>query len=159
MPHLSNFTYLDFSGEKSTVTIYNGAITAVSLPGFLTEFGALRDSINGLSLGAIQQEQWIGDRTSFSNPAPTDPDAQRERKALVTYVGDVSGKRYTITIPMARVKDSSGNSLLLPGTDLYDLTAVPVAAFISAFEQIGRSPDDSLETVTVESIRTVGRNI
>jgi hypothetical protein len=34
-----------------------------------------------------------------------------------------------------------------------------MAAFVTAFEAIGRSPDDDEETVTVLRARIVGRNI
>lgn len=154
LPALSIFTLLDFSREKSTVSLYNGDITAVSIAGFLTQFGALRTAIEGITLGVVQQEQWIGDRTVLSNTPPTNPFAQREMKWLVTYTGDTSGKIFTLEIPTA---DLTGR--LIEDTDLADMTNTEVAAFVTAFEDIARTPDDDTETVTVQNIRFVGRNL
>lgn len=154
MPHLSEFTLLDYSNEKSRVTVYNGAITSASIAGYLTQFGALRTAIEGITLGVVQQEAWVGDRTVISNTPPANEFAQRELKWMVTYTGDTSNKVFQVTVPTA---DATGN--LVPGTDLADLTTTAMAAFVTAFEAIARTPDSDLETVTIQSIRLVGRNI
>jgi len=154
MPHLSQFTLLDFSNEKSGVTVYNGAITAVSIAGFLTNFGALRTAIEGITLGTMHQEAWIGDRELISNTLPTNAEAQREKKWLVTYTGNTSGKKFTLEIPTA---DLTGR--LVSGTDLANLSNTEIAAFITAFETIARSPDNDEENVTVQTIKFVGRNL
>jgi hypothetical protein len=112
-----------------------------------------------MSLGTVTDEQWVGDKTIISQVLPTDPDAQRERKALVVYQGDTNNNKYTVTIPAVRTKDSGGDSLLLPGTDLYDLTLAPTSAFVTRFNSFARTPDSDTETVTILEIRLVGRNI
>jgi len=99
MPHYSTFTLLDYSDEKSTVSVHNGAITAVSIAGFLTQLGALRDAIDGITLGTLQKEKWVGDDTVVTNAWPTDPAAQREAKLLVTYMDTTTEKEYTLTVP------------------------------------------------------------
>jgi hypothetical protein len=152
--HVSIYTLLDYSGEKSAVRLYNGAVTAVSIGGFLTAFGDLRDAIGDITLGTIHQEQWVGDLTLLSNDLPTNPFAQRELKWLVRYHGDTSNKRFTMEIPTA---DPTGR--LIPGTDLADLTQTEVAAFVTAFEAQARTPDSDTETVTVDEIVLVGRNL
>lgn len=152
----ANFTLLDVSQEKSTVGVYTGAITAVSLPGFLTEFGALRTAIEGITLGTMHKEQWIGDDTVLSQVPPASPWAHREIKALVSYQGNTSRKVFTIEIPTLDL----GAVTVLPGTDRIELEDGGVMeAFVDAFEQIARTPDSDLETVTVLSARVVGRNI
>lgn len=154
MPHYGTFTFLDYSGEKSTVQFYNGAITAVSLAGYLTNFGALRTAIDGITLGTIHKEKWVGDDTLLSNANPTNAFAQRELKWLVRYRGNSSQKVYTLEIPTA---DPTGR--LLPDSDFADLDETATAAFVSAFETIARAPDDDNENVTVLSIQLVGRNL
>lgn len=153
MAHLAQFTLLDYSNERSSTTVNVGAITAVSIIGFLTDFGALRTAIEGITLGVVAQEAWVGDRTVLSNTPPTDPEAQREKKWLVRYVGDTSGKVYQLEIPTAEL--AGGH--LLPMSDFADLTETDMAAFVTAFEDIARTPDDDTETVTVQSIQYVGR--
>ncbi len=157
--HYSVITIGDYSEEKSTMKVYNGAITAVSIAGFLTDLGALETATTGLVLGTVQQSSWVGDVNTISSAWPTDPDAQRERKGLVRYHGDTSNDVFTLTIPAIRTKDSGGNSLLLPGTDKFNLAETEVAAWVTAFEQIARNPNDDAETVTVDSITLVGRNL
>lgn len=154
MPHLSQFRIRDYSDEYSNVSLFNGAITAVSIAGFLTEFGDLRDAIAAIILGNVAQESWIGDRTTVNDVRPASTFAQRELKWLVEYHGDTTLKKFTLTIPTA---DPTGR--LIAGTDLADLSETDMAAFVAAFETTARSPDDDTETVTVDAVRLVGRNI
>jgi len=155
MPHLSGFSINDRSGEKSRHTLYNGAITAASIAGFLTNFGAYRTALEGIILGNVTQEEWVGDRTALTEALPASNFAQRELKLLVRYVGDTSGGVHTLEIPTPDLASLT----IAPGTDLVDLTDAGVmAAWVAAFETIARSPDDDTETVTVLSIQFVGRN-
>lgn len=156
MPHKSIFTLLDRSNEKSSVTVHNGAVTAVSIAGFLTQFGALRTAIEGVTMGTMHKEQWIGDDTVLSQVKPTDNWAQRENKILLTYQGDISEKLFTIEIPTADL------DVLTLGEDSDAIVLAdsgPMAALVTAFEAIARSPDNDEETVTVLRARYVARNI
>lgn len=156
MPHLSKFTINDRSGEKSNHTLYNGAITAGSLPGFLTDFGAYRTALEAIILGNVTQEEWVGDRTQLTEAIPASNFAQRELKLLIRYVGDTSGGIHTLEIPTPDL----ANLTIDPSTDLVDLADGGImAAWVTAFQTIARTPDDDTETVTVQSARVVGRNI
>lgn len=157
--HQSKFAFVDYSNETSGFTIYNGAITALTIADFLTKFGALKAATNDLTLGILKKEVWVGDETTFTTFPPVDPDAQRERKALVVYEGNSTKKLFTITIPTIRTKNAAGESLLMTGTDRFDLSDELVEAWVDAFEAIARTPDSDTETVTVKEIRLVGRNI
>jgi hypothetical protein len=132
---------------------YMGGITALSLPGFLTQFGALRTAIDNLTLGTLFKEIWTGDSTVLSNIAPTDPNAQRELAYEVSMVdGDDGGGRvYTFTIACA------DTSKLIPGTDKVDLTDMEVAEFITAYETIATLPNDPESSVEIIGIRIIGR--
>jgi len=154
MGGIAQFTMNDYSNEKSRFEVFAGDITAVSLPGFLTQFGALRTAVENITLGVVQQEAWVGDRTLLSNTPATDPLAQRENKWRVVYTGDTSGKLYSFEIATAEL--AGGH--LLPNSDFADLAEADMAAFVTALEAIGRTPDDDTETITVSSIQFVGRN-
>lgn len=151
-----SFTMMDRGGEKSPVNFYAGDITAVSIAGFLTQFGALRTAIEGVTIGTVHKEMWVGDDTILSQVRPATNLAQRETKILVTYQGDTSLKLFNLEIPtadlVALTMDTDGDGIVLADSG-------PMAAFVTAFEDIGRSPDDSEETVTVIRARHVGRNI
>lgn len=85
MAGYGSFTILDYGGEKTSVQFQTGNITAISLPGFLTDFGNLRTAIEGITLGVVAQEEASVFRTKLSNTLPASKDAQRERKWLVVY--------------------------------------------------------------------------
>lgn len=152
--HVSSFTLMDYTKEKSDTSIYTGAITAVSIAGFLTAFGNMRTAIDNLTLGTLHKEAWIGDSTVLSQVPPTNEFAQRELKWLVRYRGNTSQKIFTLTIPTA---DPVGR--LVPDTDKADITNTEVAAFITLFNSFARTPDNDTEGVTFLDMVLVGRNI
>lgn len=152
--HYSVYTQADYSGEDSHTKIYNGAVTAVSIGGFITEFGQMRDAIDAISKGTMTKEMWVGDATELSNVLPTDVYAQREIKWLVRYQDNVTKNVYTLTIPCA---DPTGR--LLPQSDMANLAQTEMAAFVTRFQSFARSPESDQNNVTVLSIELVGRNL
>jgi len=152
--HTSGWTIGDYSQEKSWFKVYNGPITVGTIAGFLTAFGNLQTALAGIIKGEVQQSQWVGDLTTVSSDWPTDEFAQRELKWLVTYKGNTTEKLFRFEVPTA---DPTGR--LLPGSDEADMTNTEMAAFITAFETLAKSPDDDTEGVTVMSVRLVGRNL
>ena len=150
--HYGQFTVLDHSEETSSTKFYFGAVTAVSIAGFLTQFGNLRTALGNIILGTIQKESWTGDSTVLSNAAPSDSAAQIELKWLVSYEGNTSKKKFRTELP------TPDTSKLIPGTDKADLTDTDIAAYVTAFEAIAKSPDDDTEAVNVLDITLVGRN-
>lgn len=165
MPGYGNFTILDHNEEKSTTSFYTGNVTAVSLPGLLTQFGALRTAIEGITLGTISQEELSVFRTKLSNTIPSDENAQRERKWLVVYEDSQAFFDPGVdSIPNAGYRKvfnfEIGTALLtgqlLPNSDEADLTTTEMAAFVTAFEAIARSPYGG--TVNVLKLVAVGRS-
>lgn len=160
------FTLMDYDREVATFSFQTGAITAVSLPGTLTQFGALRTAIGNITNGVIAGEGLYVNRTKLGNVPPSDENAQRERKWLVTYEDATeffdpptnaipnAGFRqlFTAEIPTA---DPVGR--LLPNTEEADLADPDIAAFVAAFEDIARSPYGG--SVNVVRISLVGRNL
>jgi len=159
--HKSKFTFLDNDGEKSTVEVYNGAITAISLAGFFAAFGNLRNAMAAITKGTIYKESWVGDETVLDNSYPDEASAQRELKWLVTYEGNTTHKLFQIAIPTADPDGLDGADVPRKpaGSELANLNNEDIAAFVTAFEAIARTPDSDTETVTVVRIRLVGRNI
>lgn len=150
--HYVEFELLDYSESKSSFSINVGAITAISLPGFLTDFGALRLALSGIVVGEIRRERWVGDETILSNIPPSDSSAQRELSWLVEYSGasnDTGIYECSVACP----------DLSLLGTDGHeaDYSSSEIAAFITAFESIARMPYDDTENVIVDGILLKGR--
>lgn len=148
MPGELDFSLRDNSAEVGKVNIHTGEITAVSLPGILTEVGALRTAIDGITIGVIASESLEVFNTKLSAASAASPLAQRGVKWTVGYA-DITQffdppvnaipnagyqKIFTFTIPTADL------TLLPTGTEELDLTVNPALAFVTAFEQTGRSP-------------------
>jgi hypothetical protein len=150
--HYGTFSVLDYSEETSSWSFNFGAVTAVSIAGFLTAFGNLRTSLGNIITGTIKKEAWVGDSTVLSNVPPVDSNSQVELKFLLSYEGDTTKKVFHSEIP------SPDTTKLIPGTDEVDLTDVDVADFVTDFEAIARTPDSDTETVTVLGMHLVGRN-
>lgn len=166
MPGKLGFTMLDYSREKSSFSITTGEVTAVSLPGLLTEVGNLRTAIDGITLGTVSNESLSVFNTTLSNTTPASVLAQVETCWLVTYEDNLPffddpvnaipnegyGRLFTLTIPTA---DIGAAGRLAPNSDRAVLTETGIAAFITAFEATARSPYGG--TVNVTDIRFVGR--
>lgn len=167
MPGRLGFSLLDYSREKSSLSFATGEVTAVSLPDLLTEVGALRSAIEGITLGVVSDESLSVFNTNLSNTPPTSPLAQVECCWLVTYEDNLPffddpvnaipnegyGRLFTLTIPTAEIATSGR---LAPNSDQAVLTETGMAAFVTAFEETARSPYGG--TVNIVGIRFVGRN-
>lgn len=151
--HYYQFDILDYSEETSGSKIHFGAVTAINIAGVLAQLGNLRNAITGLVKGTLKKDMWVGDSTQRSNTPPTDPTAQVELKLRFDYEGATNKKRYRIELPTA------DPAVCLPNSDQVDMAHPDVAAFVTAFETIGRTPDDDTEGVEVLGARLVGRNI
>lgn len=165
MPGRLGFSMLDYSREKAAFSLATGEVTALSLPDLLTEVGALRTAVEGITLGVVSDERLSVFDTNLSNTPPTSELAQVESSWLVTYEDDLPffddpvnaipnegfGRLFTLTIPTA---DIVGR--LVPNTDNANLANTQIAAFVTAFEETARSPYGG--TVNVVSIKFVGRN-
>lgn len=150
--HYGTFSILDYSEETSTFRFNFGAITAINIAGFITQFGNLRTALGNIIKGTIKKEAWVGDSTVLSNVPPVDANAQVELKFLLSYEGDTTKKVFRTEIP------TPDTSKVIAGTDQVDMTDADIAAYVTAFETIARSPDSDTETVTVLDMKLVGRN-
>lgn len=156
MPHYSSVSFIDNNSEPSRSTIHHGALTPASLAGFLTEWGTLRAAMAACSLCTARKEKIVLDDTVLSNAVPTDDYAKRELKLRVDYTGDTFGRWYSVTIPGPDLANMTKEA----NSDFIDLTAgTVIPAFIAAFETTARTPIDDTETVTVQRIEVVGRNL
>lgn len=161
-------TIKDFSKELGTSQIHVGAVTAVSLPGLLTDIDDYRTAVDAIVVGVIRSDQLTAFKTNLSTANPASAQAQRERKFMVTYADNLPffddpvnaipnegfGKIFTYEIPTA---DFSLTGLFPTNTDEVDLAQTEIAAFVTAFEAIARSPYGG--TVEVLAITGVGRNV
>lgn len=155
----TDWTQRDATGEPTTHTVYVNEITAVSLPGLLTQLGTYQTALLGVSNGVLAKTSW-GEETIVSNLVPTNPNVQREAKLLVQYMDDVTEKPYTLSIGCV----DFSVLVFLPGAG--DAVAFKAAngasaaiqAWVTAFEAMAAAPDDETHSVTVTGMRFVGRS-
>lgn len=167
MPGRLGYTLIDYSRERASFSIATGDVTATSLPGLLTEVGALRSAVDGITLGNVSDESLSVFNTNLSNTPATSRLAQVESSWLVTYE-DVTaffddpvnaipnegfGRLFTLTVPTAEV-DVVGR--LAPNSDHAVLTETGMAAFKTALENTARTPYGG--RIRVIDVMFVGRN-
>jgi len=149
----NGFQITDYSNEKSSFGVTSITANAGNLAAQQTAAAALFAAVEDLSIGEVTKQSM--NLIIYDTPAiPTSPYAQRELKWLVQYVGDSSGKIFSIEIAAPDITDN-----VVENTDVADLGSTDWVAFVTAFESYVRSPDNGTETVTVIGARLVGRNI
>lgn len=162
---LYTITMLDYSKEKSTTQFNTGAVTAVSLPGLLTQIGTLRAAIEGITLGVVNRESLKVFDTPLANTPPSDKNAQREDKWLISYEDTTEyfdapvnaipneGYRKVFSFEVA----TPDRDLVDGNTDFADISTGAMATFVTAFEAMCKSPYGG--SVNVLSAKYVGRNL
>lgn len=149
--HTGEIEWMDYSGEFATIKFYFQALTPLNLPTFLTQYDIMLIALQGITLGQITWTNWVGDETILSNVPPTNSAATRKLYWEMEYEGNASKRKSYIQIGTA---DTSKASFF---SDYADLSQPQIAAFITAFEDIARSPYNSLDNVTVTKMRIKGR--
>lgn len=154
-----NVTLRDRTGEPTTHTVYFDDITAVSLPGLLTELGAYNTALLGITNGVLAKDMW-GEETVVSNAVPSDNSAQRESKLLVQYQDTTNEKPFILTIGTIDFT----KLVFLPGGgdavafDAANGASAEIQAWVTAFEALASPPDNPSHNVVVTGMRYVGRN-
>lgn len=149
----NNIQITDYSNEKSSFGVTSITANAGNLAAQQTLAAALVAATEDLTIGELTKQTMS--LVILDTPAiPTSPYAQRELKWLVNYVGDASGKTFSVEIAAPDITDN-----VVPNSDIADLSSADWTAWVAAFEDYARSPDNGTETVTVVSARLVGRNI
>jgi len=156
MAHWLDLQYRDYSDELSNCTFNVSPITVGTITALLIEFAALRAAVDAIVLGVRASDTVVMDKTVGSGARPASPVAQRELKWLVRYHGVDDGKKWSCEIP---TPDITLTDVLIPGTDIADLTVSPMSTFVTAFETTVRPPGDDTQIVVVDSVTLVGRNI
>jgi len=153
----------DYNGETSVTGVAVGNVTAVSLPGLLTNIAAYRAAVDDLILGTVKSDTLVAYKTPGTNALPSDQNAQVERKWLVTY-DDIT--QYfdppTNAIPNAgfgkifNLEIATANAELLADNQEYlDISAGPGLAYATAFNNMSRTPYGGVGRVL--TVQLVGR--
>lgn len=155
MPNIYTITLGDESKEKTSVSFHLPLnIDPINVETYLGDTGLgyeqqLLDAIQALSLGTIMST--TGSIKVVREPDfPVDPNAQRERKLLVTYIDDVYGRKHSFEIGCYNLAGK------LPGSDLIDTTSQEWLDLVAALANYTGADDG---TITLLEGRMVGRNL
>lgn len=149
-------TYRDYSGETKGVRVYAGEITAVSLPGLLTQMGAWSTALDAVTLGEAAKFSW-GEEVIISNDRPTDKDAQIETELLVRVRGAVTEAPWSFRIPTVDytafnyASPPAGDQVIISGAG----ASAATTALIDALEDMAKMPNDETEAVVVVGMEIV----
>jgi hypothetical protein len=148
--------YRDYSGETKSVRLYAGEITAVSLPGLLTQLGAFTTALDAVTLGVRAKEHW-GEETILSNARAAEKDAQVETEILVRCMGATSERPFSFRIPTADytafnyADPPAGDQVIISGAG----ASAATTALITAIQDAFKMPDDETEGLTVVGMEVV----
>lgn len=148
--------YRDYSGEVKSIRLYSGAITAVSLPGFLSDFGDLQTALDAVTLGVRAKQTW-GEESTVSNDRPSAKDAQVETELLVRVQGATSERPWSFRIPT--VDYTAFNYADPPAADQVIISgagaSASTTALVAALETLCKMPDDPAEAIVVVGMNVV----
>ena len=150
-----SFTIRDYSGETATHQVDTSEITAANFAAMVDVGGLIPDyydALDGIVIGNIARERITADVIEISSAKAGSVWAQVESKWLVRYrdTVDASAPVYRREIPCPDA------TLLVPGTDLMNITAGAGLTWRNAAEALWKSPaGNAIEIVSVEF---VGRN-
>lgn len=149
------FAILDNSNEVGTVRFYTPDLGTTNVDTYVSDtptnaLGDMRLALNPLILGNHLRRTVTATVIIDSPTVPADVNAQRERKALVTYRDLGNGKLYRLEIPTFSMVGA------VTGTDILDLSHPDWANFVSEFEANFRS--ELGNAVQVVQAKHVGRS-
>lgn len=147
-------TLLDFSNEQSTIQLYTPVLNAGNIADYTNDtvggaLGNMRVAISALTLGNHLRRSVVATLISDVGELPTDPNAQRERKALVTFRDTVTGKLGSLTIPCFNMVGAES------GTDILDIDLPQWVAFRALLE--ANHPSDVGNPIQMITAKHVGR--
>lgn len=149
MPSKLGITLIDYNNERTTFEIPAASVAAANFDAVNAELAALRTAIEGVTIGNTARTRLLAVDNDISGDPAGSAFAQREIKWLISMRGAVTGKLYQRELGTADL------ALLAPNTD--DMaTGAARTALVTALEDSFRG--DQNETVTVVSIKFVGRN-
>jgi len=134
-----------FKVPITTLTPGNVAATA-------TLCGNLSAAIAGLTLGNFLKNELVYSRSVVGSGPASSLLAQRENKFLLRYHDATTNQKFQVSIGTADLTQLMANS------EFVDLTAGAGLALKTAFEAVVVSPDNSSNTVVLDSVQFVGRN-
>ena len=148
--------YRDYGGETETIRLYANEITALSIAGFLSDFGDLQTALDAVTLGVRAKQSW-GEETIVSNERAASKAAQVETQLLVRCRGAVSQAPFSFRIPTVDytafnfADPPAGDSVIISGAG----ASAATTALVDAIEALCKMPNDETEAIEVVGMEVV----
>lgn len=150
------YSIMDHSKETKTIRLHVGEITAVSLPGLLTELAAFETALDAVILGVRRKQSW-GTETVVTNTPPAELDAQVETELLVRCQGETTEGPFSFRIPAVDytafnyADPPAGDQVIISGAG----ASAATTALITAIEDMVKTPWDDTEAAEVVGMEVV----
>lgn len=145
--------YLDYSGERRSISLPGQVQTAILLPDYLSDLADVEAALDAVTLGTPSKSTF-GNYSILSNTRPASKAAQVETEMLVRMVGATSEAPFSFRIPTADYtvfNYGSGDDVILSGAG----ASAQTTALIAALEAFVRNPIDNDELMVVVGITVV----
>lgn len=148
--------YLDYSGERKSVTIPVQEITALTIAAFLGDASDFEVALDAVVLGTAAKSEW-GARDVLSNTRPSDKDAQVETEMLVELRDATTEQPFSFRIPTVDytkfnyADPPAGDTVIISGAG----ASAETVALVTAIETVARSPFNDANLVEVIGMRVV----
>jgi len=145
--------YLDYSGQRQSISLTGQIVTAVLLPDYISDLGDVEDALDAVTLGTPARSGF-GNFSVLSNTRPSDKMAQVETEMLVRMRGATSEAPWSFRIPTAdytKFNYGAGNDVILSGAG----ASAETLALVAALNAFVRNPNDNAELMVVVGIEVV----
>lgn len=151
----ASISLYDQSRETGVLEVFGAPIVEGTYDDGVTAFLAFLSAVNAMTIGTVIKTEYGGYRTLAVVALPGTNLAQRENKLFVKYQDNVTGEKYTSTIPTV---DLTKVVFLPEAKDFVSLTApaemVTLVTQWQTFVKAARTGN----AVTVTGAKFVGRN-
>jgi len=137
------------NAKSSSVRVYSEPLTAGNFAAQDALRAAFEAAVDAVTLANPGSERFIAVETVVAKNPSADPEAQREKKWLVTCAETGGGGTVTFTIPAPDL-----TNLLAADGENMDATAAEYTALVAATEAFVQSNDGNAVTVTSVKFRT-----
>ena len=123
---------IDFDGQRKQFSFDTAIVIAANEIAERAAHDALVAAIADVTLTTLDFEEFVADREQIRPVVrPTAAAAQVSVQWEFTYIDDVTGSEFNVTVPGADITDTT---LFTPGSNLWDPTDAKWVTLIAAFE-------------------------
>lgn len=159
MPTRNNFAYNDYDREPSSFGFESVDVTAANFDAEAAKRAAVGLAAAAITLGEPRSSGYSFGSSTDKTPS-SNPEAQREKKWLVTMNDQSVNKTFRFEVPTADLSILENNDSYIVRYGNVTITnatnAANVQSFIDAVEALYKSPYGN--SAVVENIQFVGRN-